>query len=38
MELKWRSGLDEKALEALSDETLEQICDKKYDSEMAATS
>lgn len=34
MELKWKSGLDEEALELLSNEALEQIHDKKYDSEM----
>lgn len=34
MELKWKSGLDEESLEALSDEALNQINDKKYDSEM----
>lgn len=36
MELKWKSGLDEESLEALSDEALEQINDKKYDSEMSS--
>ena len=35
MELKWKSGLDEEALEALSDEALRQIDDKRYDSEMS---
>lgn len=34
MELKWKSGLNEDALEALSDEALEQIDDKRYDAEM----
>lgn len=34
MELKWKSGLNEESLEALSDEALEQINDRKYDSEM----
>lgn len=36
MELKWKSGLDEKSLEALSDEALAQINHKKYDSEMGS--
>lgn len=35
MELKWKSGLDEESLEVLSDEALNQINDKKYDSEMS---
>lgn len=35
MELKWKSGLDEESLEALSDEALGQINDKRYDSEMS---
>lgn len=35
MELKWKSGLDEEALERLSDEALRQIDDKRYDSEMS---
>lgn len=34
MELKWKSGLDEKSLEILSNEALKQINDKRYDSEM----
>ena len=34
MELKWRGGLNEKSLEALSNEALKQINDRKYDSEM----
>ena len=34
MELKWGNGLDEKALEALSQTALEQIDDKRCDSEM----
>lgn len=36
MELKWKSGLDEQALESLSDEALRQIEDKRYDSEMSS--
>ena len=35
MELKWKSGLEEEALEALSGEALRQIDDKRYDSEMS---
>jgi len=35
MELKWKSGLEEEALELLSNEALRQIHDKKYDSEMS---
>ncbi len=35
MELKWESGLDTDALEALSDEALAQIEDKRYDTEMS---
>lgn len=35
MELKWKSGLDEESLEALSDEALNQINEKQYDSEMS---
>ncbi|MBD5394797.1 MAG: AAA family ATPase [Lachnospiraceae bacterium] len=35
MELKWEKGLDEEALEALSALALEQIADKRYDSEMS---
>lgn len=38
MELKWKSGLDEQALESLSDEALRQINDKRYDSEMSSES
>lgn len=34
MELKWKSGLDEDALETLSEAALAQIDDKRYDSEM----
>ncbi len=34
MELKWKSGLDEDALDTLSEEALAQIVDKRYDSEM----
>ncbi|MGN0299360.1 MAG: AAA family ATPase [Lachnospiraceae bacterium] len=34
MELKWESGLDEDALIALSEEALDQIDDKRYESEM----
>lgn len=34
IELKWKSGLDEKSLERLSEEALKQINDKKYDSEI----
>lgn len=34
MELKWESGLDEEALVTLSNEALNQINDKKYDTEM----
>lgn len=34
MELKWKKGLDEEALEALSDEALGQLNNKKYDSEL----
>lgn len=36
MELKWKSGLDEQALESLSDEALRQIENKRYDSEMSS--
>lgn len=36
MELKWKRGLDEESLEALSDEAIKQISDKKYDSEMSS--
>lgn len=35
MELKWKSGLEEEALEALSGEALRKIDDKRYDSEMS---
>lgn len=34
MELKWKSNLDDKALEQLSQEALSQIDEKKYDAEM----
>ena len=34
MELKWKKGLDEEALEKLSEEALDQIDDKGYDFEM----
>lgn len=34
IELKWKSGLDEKSLERLSEEALKQINDKKYDSKI----
>lgn len=34
MELKWKSGLDEKALEVLSKEALKQINEMRYDREM----
>lgn len=34
MELKWKRGLEEESLEALSEEALGQINDKKYDSEL----
>ncbi|MDY2627315.1 MAG: PD-(D/E)XK nuclease domain-containing protein [Lachnospiraceae bacterium] len=34
MELKWKKGLDEEALEKLSEEALAQIDDKEYDFEM----
>ena len=34
MELKWKKGLDEEALEKLSEEALAQIDDKGYDFEM----
>lgn len=35
MELKWKKGLDEEALAALSNEALEQINEKRYASEMS---
>jgi len=34
MELKWKSGLEEDALETLSEEALSQIDEKRYDLEM----
>ena len=34
MELKSEAGLDEKGLESLSEEALNQIHDKRYDTEM----
>lgn len=34
MELKWKSNLNDKALEQLSQEALAQIDEKKYDAEM----
>lgn len=34
MEFKWKKGLDDVELEKLSDEALNQIYDKRYDSEM----
>lgn len=34
MELKWKAGLDAEALDALAEEALMQIDDKRYDSEM----
>lgn len=34
MELKWKNGLDDEALERLVKEALDQIDDKRYDSEM----
>ena len=34
MEFKWKKGLNDEELEKLSDEALNQIDDKRYDSEM----